>query len=75
VNNDINNIQHLRNLSTLDFINKDSSLKLNAGLPPTYNFVKKSNLRGRGKEESINGNLINILVLFISNLYFLIKNL
>lgn len=55
VNNDIKNIQNLKNLSNFDLINKNTSLNLNAGLPPTYNLVKKSNLRSRDKEESMNG--------------------
>ena len=56
INNEILNIQNFNNLGNLSLLNKKTSLKLNAGLPPTYNFTKKSTLRGRDKEDSINGN-------------------
>lgn len=58
VNNEITNIQDLNKLSHLNLLNKKSSLKPHSDLPPTYNVLKKSGIRTKDKEESINGNLI-----------------
>ncbi len=58
VNNDITNIHNINKLSNFGLLNKKSSLKMNAGLPPIFNDDKKICLRAQNKEEYFNGNLI-----------------
>jgi len=56
VSNDITNIQNLNNLNDFNLINKKTSIKLNSGLPPIYNFGKDQSFRNKSNEDSIHGN-------------------
>lgn len=66
--NNINNIQNINivnnkitDIHNLSLLNKKTSLKLNPGLPPTYNVVNNYNLKSKNKEESIEGKKISLI--------------